>query len=75
MTDRHPNEPGSADFQDTARRSREAGIADESAAFVGAASNEAGGTENETKAPEGRSSEEPAEGSEAAAPRLPGSPD
>ena len=40
MSDRHPSEPTPADFQETAKQSQDANIADESAAYV----NAAGGT-------------------------------
>ncbi len=33
MTDTNPNDPSSADFKETAKKSAEAGIADESAAY------------------------------------------
>lgn len=75
MTDRHPKEPSSADFRETAKRSQDAGIADEGAAYANAADNNTGGADEEKSTSEGRSSSQPAEGSEVAAPRLPGSPD
>jgi len=33
MTDTNPNDPSAVDFKDTAKKSAEAGIADESAAY------------------------------------------
>lgn len=75
MTDRRPYDPARSDFRETAKRSQEAGIADESAVFAGAASDEIPAADEEAPGPERRSSTQPAEGDEVAAPRLPGSPD
>lgn len=75
MTDRHPNEPRPDDYQEAARRSEEAGIADESAAYVNAAAKESGDGGEEKESASGASSDAPAEGDEDSAPRQPGSPD
>jgi len=72
MTDRHPAEPTPADFQETAKQSQDANIADESAAYV----NAAGGTDDADDEDVGaQSSEKPVEGDEETAPPQPGSPD
>lgn len=75
MTDRQPDQPLPEDFQENAERSRDAGIADESAGYVNALDKDDSPDEDEDEAPDdGVSSEAPAEGSEDAAPRQPGSP-
>jgi hypothetical protein len=71
MTDRHPSEPTPADFQETAKQSQDANIADESAAYV----NAAGGTDDAGEDVGAQSSEKPVEGDEETAPPQPGSPD
>jgi hypothetical protein len=72
MTDRHPSEPTPVDFQETAKQSQDANIADESAAYV----NATGGAEDASEEDVGaQSSEKPVEGDEETAPPLPGSPD
>lgn len=84
MTDRQPDDPTDTDFHKSAERSQEAGIADESAAYVNAGGADAArdekavdeeSTENKPKPSDGgRPSESPAEGDDAIAPRQHGSP-
>jgi hypothetical protein len=64
--------PTPADFQESAKRSQDATIADESAAYV----DVVGGTDDTDEEDVGtQSSEKPVEGDDETAPPLPGSPD
>ena len=75
MSDRHPSEPTPADFQETAKQSQDANIADESAAYVNAAGATSGEDDAGKEDVGAQSSEKPVEGDEETAPPLPGSPD
>lgn len=50
MPDHKPDEPKPSDFKESAQRSQDAGIADESAAYQNASRKEQGAAEQESEA-------------------------